>query len=64
MHGLPGSFRGGLKQRVETIHPMTGSRPGEGSRRGHNHKEYEIEYRTFRPDGRYFLDDIARFRHE
>ena len=55
MHGLPrGSFRGQLENWLETIHPDDRDRAlatVQDSVR--NHKEYELEYRTSRPDGRY-----------
>ena len=55
MHGLArGSFGGGLKNWLETIHPDDQDRAQAKVQDAvHNHKEYEIEYRTSRPDGRY-----------
>jgi PAS domain S-box-containing protein len=55
MHGLArGSFRGGLENWLETIHPDDQDRAQAKVQDAvHNHREYEIEYRTSRPDGRY-----------
>ncbi len=55
MHGLPrGSFRGRLEDWLETIHPDDRERALATVQDAvQNHKEYEIEYRTSRAEGRY-----------
>ncbi len=55
MHGVArGSFRGGLENWLETIHPDDRDRALATVQDAvQNRKEYEIEYRTSRPDGRY-----------
>ncbi len=55
MHGVArGGFGGKLENWLETIHPDDRERALATVQDAvQNHKEYELEYRTSRPDGRY-----------